>query len=798
MQSRSAHERIVPDPTGSAEQRYRLLVEQIPAITYIADWGGLRPFLYVSPQAEELLGYPPEEWVADVAFWDRILHPEDRERVLAEEQRTMAAEERFEQEYRLVAKDGRVVWIWERDTIIRDAEGNPVCTQGVLVDVTELKHTQLALADSEGMLREERDRAQRYLDIAATMITVLGADGRVQLVNKRACEVLGYKEPELLGQNWFDVIVPASDREPTRGVFKQLMAGDIESTEEYENHVVSKTGEERLISWHNTVLRDESGRTVGMLSSGEDITERRKAQERVVYLAYHDQLTGLPNRAMLGDHLTVAVARARRTKVSAALLCLDVDDFKLVNDSLGHSVGDELLLAVTSRLNAVKRDGDVLARAGGDEFFLLLPDLPEDGEGPALAAAQRVVAAFQEPFDISGAELHVSASVGVSVSPSDAADADELLRHADAAMYQAKRDARSNYALYEPEQDDPLVRLSLTARLRKSVKRAELVLHYQPIFTLPEGKPVAVEALLRWHDPERGLVGPAEFIPAAENTGLIELARARPDPEAERQRLTARAAATRVPGHAGPRAQSPLGRAVAADGGGDRVRRDGRGGRGADADLEAQRARRGDRDRRLRRGLLLPQPPARAAGAAAEDRPLVHARRARERGPLRGDHGDHPPGRGAGPPGRGRGSGDRGAAPVPDRAGLSLGAGLPPEPAPPGRPGDRVAAAQLGLLSRRMRTLLIAAIALCALALPATASAAKRCRPIDNPYAGTRYDGVDITRIRATRVTCLGARRVAKRAHHKGLGITPPPSGIRSHRQPPGRSDSDMFAESPL
>jgi diguanylate cyclase (GGDEF)-like protein/PAS domain S-box-containing protein len=522
VQSRSAHDRIVPDPTGSAEQRYRLLVEQIPAITYIADWGGLRPFLYVSPQAEVLLGYPPEEWVADVEFWDRILHPEDRERVLAEEQRTMAAEERFEQEYRLVAKDGRVVWIWERDTIIRDADGKPVCTQGVLVDVTELKQTQLALADSEGMLREERDRAQRYLDIAATMITVLGADGSVQLVNKRACEVLGYREAELLGQNWFDVIVPASDREPTRGVFQQLMAGEIESTEEYENRVVSKTGEERLISWHNTVLRDENGRTAGMLSSGEDITERRKAQERVVYLAYHDQLTGLPNRAMLGDHLTVAVARAKRTKVSAALLCLDVDDFKLVNDSLGHSVGDELLLAVTSRLNAIKREGDVLARAGGDEFFLLLPDLPEDGEGPALAAAQRVIAAFQEPFEISGAELHVSASVGVSISPSDAADADELLRHADAAMYQAKRDARSNYALYEPEQDDPLERLSLTARLRKSVKRAELVLHYQPIFTLPEGKPVAVEALLRWHDPERGLVGPAEFIPAAENTGLIE------------------------------------------------------------------------------------------------------------------------------------------------------------------------------------------------------------------------------------------------------------------------------------
>jgi PAS domain S-box-containing protein len=213
----------VPDPTGSAEQRYRLLVEQIPAITDIADFQGIRPFLYVSPQAEAMLGYPAEQWVADVTLWERPLHPEDRERVLAEEQRTMEAEETFESEYRLVARDGRVVWIWERDTIIRDQEGKPIGSQGVLVDVTELKQTQLALADSEDLLREERDRAQRYLDIAATMITVLGADGTVQLANRRACEVVGYDEAELRGKDWFDVIVPVSDREPTRG---RLQAAD--------------------------------------------------------------------------------------------------------------------------------------------------------------------------------------------------------------------------------------------------------------------------------------------------------------------------------------------------------------------------------------------------------------------------------------------------------------------------------------------------------------------------------------------------------------------------------------------
>jgi diguanylate cyclase (GGDEF)-like protein/PAS domain S-box-containing protein len=505
---------LAPGGAGSAELRYRLLVEQIPAITYIAEFKGERPFLYVSPQAEELLGYPASEWVEDPALWDRILHPEDRERVLAEEQRTLAAEEEFESEYRLVARDGSVLWFWERDMIVRDDFGKPVCTQGVLVDVTDVKRAQ-------AQIRDERDRAQRYLDIAATMIVVIGGDGHVSLVNRRACEVLGYSEDELLGRDWFE-LVPEADRDATRSVFRRLIAGDPERAEEFEHRVVSKSGEERLIAWRNKALRDRRDRVSGILGSGEDITERRKAQERVAYLAYHDQLTGLPNRAMLQDNLTVAVARASRSELAVGLLCLDLDDFKLVNDSLGHTVGDELLLAVAERLNEAKRHGDVLARAGGDEFFVLLPDLPEEGERPALAAAERVVAAFQEPFQVAGTELHVSTSVGVSLFPRDAGDADELLRHADAAMYQAKRNARAGFAVYSQETDDPFERLSLTSRLRRSLKQGELVLHYQPIFSLPDRTPVGLEALIRWNDPVRGLLSPQAFIPAAEHSGLIE------------------------------------------------------------------------------------------------------------------------------------------------------------------------------------------------------------------------------------------------------------------------------------
>ena len=211
-----------------AEVRYRMLVEQIPAVTYIADFTADAPFLYVSPQIEQLLGFPVDSWIENDDLWGERIHPDDRERVLAAERLTYEQAIPYEGEFRMLAADGRVVWIWERDTIIRDDDGRPVCTQGVLVDVTELKRTQSALQESEALVREERDRAQGYLDIAATMIVVLAADGTISLVNRRACEVLGRAEAELLGSDWFAVAVPEAERESARRGFDQVIRGEVE------------------------------------------------------------------------------------------------------------------------------------------------------------------------------------------------------------------------------------------------------------------------------------------------------------------------------------------------------------------------------------------------------------------------------------------------------------------------------------------------------------------------------------------------------------------------------------------
>lgn len=497
------------------DDRFRELVEQLPAITYVAEFTASAPFVYVSPQIEQVLGYAPHEWIERPSLWAERLHPEDRARVLQEEERTYHSETLYEGEFRMVARDGRVVWFAERDTIIRDIDGRPKYTQGMLFDVTELH-----AARSE--TRTERDRAQQYLAVAWTLVLGLDRDAKVTLVNRRTCDVLGYQEHELIGQDWIELMVPAEERALTRQLVDQVFEGGELLADEYENVVHTRSGEPRRVIWHSTIVRDDDGRAVGTLNSGEDVTDRRQAEEKIVHLAYHDPVTALPNRARLSEDLHATMARAEREDGSVALLLANVDDFKLVNEGLGHDVGDQLLRAVAGRLTEIARHNDLVAHPGGDEFMVLLGDLPAQAGLHASAAARRVLEVFDRPFEIGGAEFYLNASVGVSVAPRDAEDADALMRHADQAMRRAKQSERGGFALYEADDSQPLERLSLTARLRRAVERDELVLHYQPIYSLTQGAPVAVEALVRWEDPERGLVPPDQFIPAAEQSGLIE------------------------------------------------------------------------------------------------------------------------------------------------------------------------------------------------------------------------------------------------------------------------------------
>lgn len=502
-----------PRPTAGA--LWRGLVEQIPAVTYLADFDQAATLRYVSPQIEELLGHPPEAFLADPALWYTCMHPDDVARVRAEEVRTFRAEVAFDCEFRMRHRDGRELFVWERDAIIRDASGRPTHTQGVLMDVTGLRQMRDALD-------AERASAARYLEVAGTAILVLDRAGRVELLNRAGYELVGRPEGSLDGGDWHSAVHSPEDEPEMRRWFTKAMT-DGRVPPLVEGRVRRPDGELRTVSWTNRLMRDEHGQVTGFVASGSDVTERRAAAAQITHLANHDAVTGLPNRRLFNEHLGLALARARRAGRAVALLYLDLDDFKLVNDSLGHTAGDRLLVKVARRLRVRSRDADLLARHGGDEFLVLLSDLdPATAAEDAEQAAHGLLDALAAPFVVSGAEFHVGASIGISLNPADAGEADTLLRHADAAMYQAKRAGRNEVRVFDPDRSAPLERLSLTTRLRNAIAEEQLVLHWQPIVDPVSGSLHALEALVRWQDPVRGLILPGEFVGFAEETGIID------------------------------------------------------------------------------------------------------------------------------------------------------------------------------------------------------------------------------------------------------------------------------------
>ncbi|MDX6641502.1 MAG: hypothetical protein QOF12_2513, partial [Solirubrobacteraceae bacterium] len=415
--------------------------------------------------------------------------------------------------YRIVHRDGTEFHVWDRDVVVRDDEGTPLFTQGVVLDITPLRKVQAEL-------RAERDRAQRYLDVAGVTLLAIDLDGRVTMLNRTGHTLLGYEDGELIGADYFSTCFPADSAERLRASFAAHMAAD-DVNAEAELEVLCRDGSTRVVMWRTNVLRD-AGRPVGLLGSGTDITDRRKAQEQITHMAYHDSLTGLPNRAMLREHLDLALARATRSGESVAVLYIDLDDFKLVNDGLGHAAGDELLRTMAARLRARLREEDLLAREGGDEFLVVLADLDDHAELRAVSAAEGLIDALRAPLRLSDTEFEVNGSVGISIFPRDASDAEGLLAHADSAMYEAKAAGRGQVRGFRGRRQRSTERLALGRRLRRAIEGGELTLHWQPIVALKTGLLTGAEALVRWNDPARGLISGGEFVPEMEAAGLLE------------------------------------------------------------------------------------------------------------------------------------------------------------------------------------------------------------------------------------------------------------------------------------
>ena len=371
--------------------RYRSIVQHIPAVTYIDALDDAASTLFVSPQVEEMLGYTPHEWMADADLWLRIVHPDDRARAAAENQRHNETGEMFSLDYRVYRKDGRIVWVHDEARMFRDERGVPAFSLGVMIDITEIK----------------------------------------------------------------------------------------------------------------------------------------RGDEKVAFLTYHDELTGLPSRSMFEELLELSITRAKHHEASVAVICVDIDDFRLVNDSLGRLAGDEVLNVVAGRLREAARETDLVARRSGDTFLLLLADLEREGDDVEAAvaraetAAQRVLDALALPFRAGGTELYVSASIGISLFPQDGDETGSLLRNAEAAMLESKKGGHA-YLVSNRGALDSSAKLRFVTRLRKAVESQRWALHYQPILELATGRMQGVEALIRWIEPDGTMVPPGDFIPLAEELGLIE------------------------------------------------------------------------------------------------------------------------------------------------------------------------------------------------------------------------------------------------------------------------------------
>ncbi|MDX6549154.1 MAG: hypothetical protein QOG33_2704, partial [Gaiellales bacterium] len=399
-------------------------------------------------------------------------------------------------------------------TITRSDPLGSVAFTGYLRDLSGDRRADRAMRDLAAIVESSQD---------AILSTTL--DGVILTWNRGAESLYGYTTHEAIGRSVAMLAAPGQVQEMSRTI-ERVRAGESET----QLDVLRRRKDGSTVDVELTVspVVGGDGEIVGASVIARDITLQRRAQEQIAYLAFHDQLTGLPNRSLFYQHLELAIARADRNHLGVAVLFVDLDSFKLVNDSFGHLAGDALLRDFATRLRAVTRATDTVARQGGDEFLVLVPDL-ELSSGPgiepnALEVVQSIEAkvrsVLEAPFDVAGTPIHVGLSVGVSIYPIDARDRDQLLRNADTAMYVGKgRDGDDAPGL---EQAGSRGRLALIGRLRGAVDRDQLELRYQPIVELASGNMVGAEALLRWRDPVRGLVAPGEFIPLAERSGMIE------------------------------------------------------------------------------------------------------------------------------------------------------------------------------------------------------------------------------------------------------------------------------------
>ncbi|GGC81704.1 putative bifunctional diguanylate cyclase/phosphodiesterase [Undibacterium terreum] len=466
----------------------------------------------VSAGCQKITGYAADHalYLSRLSY-ERLCHADDLDKMRELIREALEHQLPYELEYRILHANGESRWLWERGVGVYNASGRLEAVEGLISDITARKK-----ADQVTLEVERRYRS--IVENAIEGIFQSTPQGYIS-VNPALVRIYGYGSPQQMMAELKQIDTQLYVEAGRRQQFMQLMEQQ-GSVTNFESRVYRKDRSIIWISENARTVYDEAGKIMFYEGTVEDITERKLYEAEIEHRASHDMLTGLPNRALLYERLQQGIMQAQHHNERLALAFLDIDQFKYINDSLGHQAGDQLLQIMSERLLACMRDSDTVARLGGDEFVLILNYHADADELDSVM--QRIRSSVSQPCRIEGRELTVTCSIGISIYPGDGDQADVLLKNADAAMYKAKELGRDNYQYYAGVLTPAVAdRLDLMNKLRIAIEARQLALHYQPKIDLLSGRIHSAEALIRWQHPAQGMISPADFIPLAEETGLI-------------------------------------------------------------------------------------------------------------------------------------------------------------------------------------------------------------------------------------------------------------------------------------
>jgi diguanylate cyclase (GGDEF)-like protein/PAS domain S-box-containing protein len=500
-----------------SEARFRAMSDASPLGIFVSDAEG--ECVYTNAAYQKISGLSFEQTLG--TNWSMAIHPEDRQRVLAEWRAAARSQEPFQTEFRFLQEDGSLVWTRVNSAVMTGGMA-PHGRVKTVEDITERKVTELALRAAEEALFDERERAQVTLNSIGDAVLSTDMQGNVTYLNQVAEAMTGWSNVAALGRPLAEVfnIIDGVTRELGANPAQRAIKEDRTVGLAADSVLIRRDGFESAIEDSAAPIHNRDGRDAGAVIVFHDVSKSRAMALKMAHLAQHDFLTDLPNRVLLTERLTQAIGLANRHHKQVALLFLDLDHFKHINDSLGHTIGDLLLQSVADRLTGCVRASDTVCRQGGDEFVILLAEIAQPQD--TTQVAEKLLAEFALPHLIDGQELHVTLSIGISVYPDDGRDVDTVMQNADTAMYHAKENGRNNYQFFTAAMNAHAVRRQLVeSGLRRALKQGEFLLHYQPQIDLASGAMTGAEALIRWQDPNLGAINPGQFVPIAEECGLI-------------------------------------------------------------------------------------------------------------------------------------------------------------------------------------------------------------------------------------------------------------------------------------